>query len=246
MISFYDLTAKPPFKTVSVNSWKIRYALNFKNLPYKTLYFEFPDMAKEFSKVGIPPSSVSADGPSYTVPSLIDDSTNTRISESFTIALYLDKQYPDTPKLFPAGTEALQAAFHEEFYKVMSPTFPFFFPKAGNVLNKPSDDYFAATRAKMFGMSMADFEPKGEARVEAWKKVKDAFDTLESWMKKTPGPFFMGETVSFADFVIGGLLNEFSMCMGEDSQEWQDVLKWNNGRWATLKKKLEVYANTDQ
>jgi glutathione S-transferase len=224
----------------------IRYTLNYKNLDYKTVYYEFPDMRKEFEKLGIPPSSVGPDGPSYTVPSLTDDSTNSRLSESFNIALYLDKQYPNTPKVFPPGTEALQAAFHEEFYKVVEPTFPIFFPKCAGGLNKSSADYFDSTRAKMFGMSMADYEPKGEARVKAWKKVQDAFDTLDGWMSKSSGPYFMGETVSFADFVIGGLLSEFRLTMGEDSKEWKDVMTWNNGRWAGLKKNLDTWANTDK
>jgi glutathione S-transferase len=246
MITFYDLRAKDPIKTVSLNAWKIRYTLNYKNLDYKTAYYEFPDMRTEFEKLGIPPSSVTADGPSYTIPAIIDDSTNAKISESFNIALYLDKQYPNTPKVIPPGTEALQACFHEEFYKVLAVIYPIFFPKCRGGLNKPSADYFDSTREKMFGKSMADLEPKGEERVKAWKQVQEAFNTIDGWMSKSSGPYFMGETVSLADFTIGGLLTEFGLCLGAESQEWKDVMTWNNGRWAGLKKNLDKWANCDK
>jgi glutathione S-transferase len=203
-------------------------------------------MAKEFPKLGIPPSSQMDGVPSYSVPSIIDDSTGAKVSETFNIAVYLDKQYPNTPKVLPAGTEALQAAFHEEFYKVVAPIYPIFFPKCNGGLNKPSADYFDSTREKMFGKTMAELEPKGEERVKAWKQVQDAFDTLDGWMSRSSGPYFVGDTVSLADFVVAGLLSEFGICLGEDSKEWKDLMVWNNGRWAGLKKNLDAWANCDK
>jgi glutathione S-transferase len=81
--------------------------------------------------------------------------------------------------------------------------------------------------------------------VKAWKKVQAAFDTIDGWMSKSPGPYVMGETVTFADFVIVGMLFTAEVSFGADSQEWKDIATWNNGRWAALKKSLEKYANTD-
>lgn len=43
----------------------------------------------------------------YTLPAIYDPSTGTGVADSFEIARYLDKQYPTTPTVIPAGTEAL-------------------------------------------------------------------------------------------------------------------------------------------
>jgi glutathione S-transferase len=167
------------------------------------------------------------------------------VTESFDIALYLDKTYPDTPKALPPGTEALQAAFHDQFNKVMGPLWPFLLPKIPSVLHPGSSEYFSQAREKDFGKPLADIEPKGDERVKAWKQVKAAFDTLYEWLNKTPGIYFMGETVTFADFVVVGTLYTLEVSFGESSQEWKDIMTWNNGEWAALTKSLKKYANTD-
>lgn len=122
---------------------------------------------------------------------------------------------------------------------------PFIGPKVPSVLNPPGEDYFISSRKILLGIPLTDFEPKGEERVEAWQRVQAAFDALYGWLKKSPGPYFMGETVSFADFVVGGLLYGLEVVFGDDSQEWKDISGWNDGGWAEFKKNLEPYANTD-
>jgi glutathione S-transferase len=122
---------------------------------------------------------------------------------------------------------------------------PFIGLKVPSVLNPPGEDYFISSRKILLGIPLADFEPKGEERVEAWQRVQAAFDALYGWLKKSPGPYFMGETVSFVDFVVGGLLYGLEVVFGDDSQEWKDISGWNDGGWAEFKKNLEPYANTD-
>ncbi|KAF7761035.1 hypothetical protein Agabi119p4_10444 [Agaricus bisporus var. burnettii] len=245
MITFYDIAAKPPIKTLSANTWKTRFVLNYKKLPYNTVYLLFADIQKEFIRVGIPSREVSGSGTVYTCPSIVDHSNNTPVTESFEIALYLDKTYPDTPKVIPPGTEALQASFHERLNGVMGPLFPFLLPLIPTVLHPGSSEHFSQSREKAFGKPLADMEPKGEERVKAWKQVQAAFDTLHGWLNKSPGPYFMGESATFADFVLGGLLFTLELAFGENSQEWKDIMTWNNGEWAAYKKSLEQYAATD-
>ncbi|EKM76382.1 hypothetical protein AGABI1DRAFT_108910 [Agaricus bisporus var. burnettii JB137-S8] len=243
MITFYDIAAIDSIKTASPNTWKTRFVLNYKKLPYKTVYLELPEIETEFKKLGIPPSELSGPKPRYTCPSIIDDSNNTPVTEAYAIAEYLDKAYPHTPKVFPPGTEALQAAFYAQFYPVIHPMMQFLLPNAISILKPASVDYFIRARGEAFGELM--IEPKGEQRVEAWKQVQAAFDTLHGWLNKSPGPYFMGETVTFADFVLGGLLYTLVLIWGENSPEWKDIMTWNNGRWAAFKESLEPYASTD-
>jgi glutathione S-transferase len=262
MITFYDLAAKDPIKTASPNTWKtrydtaalgtvtipnimltlIRFVLNYKKLPYKTVYLEFPDIEPEFKKLGIPPSGAPGHPP-YTCPSIIDHSNNTPMTDSYAIAEYLDAAYPDTPKVFPPGTEALQAAFYTQFIPIIYPVIPLLLPNVPSTLNPVSKEHFIRARSQIPGNLL--IELKGEERVKAWKQVQAAFDTLHGWLNKSSGPYFMGDTVTFTDFVVGGWLYGMVLVLGENSEEWKDIMTWNDGRWAAFKKSLEPYADTD-
>jgi glutathione S-transferase len=220
-----------------------RFSLNFKKLPYKTINLEYPDIQAEFVKAGIPASSKWADGrPLYSSPSIFDSSTNKGVTDSYQIAQYLDKAYPDTPKLFPPGTEALQAAFYTQFNDLINPFFPLLLPKVPQLLNPPGEEYFNRTRTAIFGKPLTEVDPKGVERVEAWKKVEAVYDTLNGWLSKSTGPYFMGDTVTFADVTVAGMIYATEAVFGKDSQEFKDLMTWNNGRWAAFRKSMEQYA----
>ena len=91
-----------------------RLSLAYKGLPYKSAWVEFPDIPSTCKKLGVAHTGLSPSGePAYTVPFIYDPNTDRHISDSAAIAKYLDETYPATPKLFPAGTDALQRAFTE-------------------------------------------------------------------------------------------------------------------------------------
>ncbi|EKM76379.1 hypothetical protein AGABI1DRAFT_78843 [Agaricus bisporus var. burnettii JB137-S8] len=244
MITFYDLTRKSPHAPWSPNPFKTRLALNYKKLPYRTVNLEYPELESEFKKIGIPPSSTWADGrPLYSSPSIFDDSTNTGVSDSYKIAQYLDKTYPDTPKLFPPGTEALQAAFYAQYNPlIFGAIFQMLLPGVVRILNPPSVEYFNRTRAEIFGKPPAELEPKGQDRVEAWTKVEAAYDKLYGWLSESTGPYFMGDTITFVDLTVAGMIYGMEVIFGKDSKEFRDLMTWNNGRWAEFRKSLEQYA----
>ncbi|KAF7760741.1 hypothetical protein Agabi119p4_10150 [Agaricus bisporus var. burnettii] len=242
MITFYDLARQSPQMTWSPNPFKTRFALNYKKLPYRTVNLELSELESEFKKIGIPPSTTWPDGrPKYTSPSIFDDSTNTGVSDSYQIAQYLDQTYPDTPKLFPPGTEALQAAFYAQFEQLRTPTFPFLVPTFFEIMNPPSLEYYNQICVERYGMPLEDYAPKGEERVEAWKKVEVSYNTLYGWLSQSKGPYFMGDTVTFADFAVAGMIYAVEVCIGKDSKEFKDLMTWNNGRWAEFRKSLEQY-----
>lgn len=91
-----------------------RLSLNIKGLPYTNEWVEFPDVEALCKKLGLPPDRYLPDGSAvYTVPVIYDPNTDSHHVESKAIAKYLDKAYPETPQLFPHGTDALQTAFIE-------------------------------------------------------------------------------------------------------------------------------------
>lgn len=216
-----------------------------KNLPYQTVYVELPDIARVSKEAGISPFSHKPDGtPVYTCPAIIDDATGTSLSDSYKIAEYLDKQYPDTPKAFPSGTEALQAAFYQSFNDTV--TFPIAFtivPETPRILKERSREYFYRTREKFFGKPVDQLKPVGEELEKNWEKLKVVFDAVEGWYGKSSGDFMVGDMVSFADFTVASMVVAVKIICGEDSKDWGRFKAMNNGRWTKLLGDLEDYAS---
>jgi Glutathione S-transferase, N-terminal domain len=99
MVTLYDVptTQQKPW---SPNTWKTRYSLNYKGLPFRTEWVEYPDIAGIYcnNEPKVPPTEISKDGsPYYSLPLIKDDTSGTPVfvAESFEIAKYLDKTYPD-------------------------------------------------------------------------------------------------------------------------------------------------------
>ncbi|KAJ3560830.1 hypothetical protein NP233_g10577 [Leucocoprinus birnbaumii] len=248
MITLFDLAAKAPIKCWSPYAWKARYVLNMKNIPYTTAWVDYPDLEPESKKAGVKPSNIKKrDGnPWYTCPAIVDDSTGTAIPDSFEIALYLDKQYPNTPRAIPEGMEGLQKAFEEQFMDLLQPTiWVLIVSKVPAFLNPSSAKYFYDTRSAFLGKPLEQLAVDPEERKQLWAKIKGSFDKLDGYYAKTDsaGPFFMGQTVSFADFTVAGMLRAVKICLGSDSEEWKAIEEWNGGRWKALIDSLEPYAS---
>ncbi|KAF9479952.1 hypothetical protein BDN70DRAFT_993116 [Pholiota conissans] len=59
----------------SSNTWKVRYCLNFKGIPYKTEWIEYPDIAPHCQRLGISYTTIKSDGmPYYSLPAIYDGS----------------------------------------------------------------------------------------------------------------------------------------------------------------------------
>ncbi|KAG6826210.1 hypothetical protein H0H92_000705 [Tricholoma furcatifolium] len=213
-----------------------RYALDYKGLTYETVWIEYPDIAPLCKEKGISPTVITPNGPHYTLPAIYDPNTSTSLAESAAIAEYLDKAYPNTPKLFPSGSHALQYAFIEALSDKLKSLWAFSLPASHAILNPISQEYFRTTREKSFGKTLEDVIPKGdEAKVE-WAKVKAAFDAVNDWLEKgkSNGPYFLGKEPAFVDFVLAAYLLYLKKIWGGNSGQWRDISSWNDGRWAKL------------
>ncbi|RDB29448.1 Glutathione S-transferase-like protein ustS [Hypsizygus marmoreus] len=244
LITFYDIPTTKAGQPFSPNTWKTRYSLNFKGIPYHTVWVEYPDIEELCKKIGAPPTSVKPDGsPFYTLPVIYDPTTNTAISESILIAEYLDAKYPDNPKLLPPGTRPLQHAFSNAYLPTGAPVLQFAMPATHRILNPSSEVYFRFHREKLFGKTMETLTPVGKAREDEWAKVKAGFNTVDGWLQKgkEDGPYFLGKENSFVDFVVGARLMWLRRIFGEDSPEWNDIKTWNEGRWAAFVDGIRKY-----
>ena len=88
------------------------------------------------------------------------------------------------------------------------------------------------TREEMFGRKLEDMVPKDKA--EAWNQIKAGFDKLDKLLQLGKGPYVMGNTVSFQDFEVASYTIWLRRIFGEESEEWKNIINWNDGRWGRL------------
>ncbi|KAL0961284.1 hypothetical protein HGRIS_006244 [Hohenbuehelia grisea] len=243
-ITFYDIPSKPGgAQTRSFNTLKTRFALGYKGLTFETVWVGYADIEKVCKEVGASPTGIRRNGePHYTLPVIHDHSTGRVVSDGYVIAKYLDEQYPDTPKLLHPGTEALQTTFVHAHMGAVSPIFPLILGLIGPTFEPRHADAFRRAREIEFGRKLEEVIPAdAAARKAQWALAKDGYDTVDAWLQKSGGPFAMGDTISFVDGTIASFLFTFKHLFGEESTEWQDIKKWNDGRWGKFLSDLEKY-----
>jgi glutathione S-transferase len=153
---------------------------------------------------GIPPNDPEAPGyfAPYSSPA-IQFADGSRMQDSWPIAHELEKRYP-SPSLHLDDPIVVQV--RDQVVEMMTPLRGVFIPKVPTVLlNKRSADYFNETREKAFGMPLPEVE-KQMATDEQWEKARAPAEKAGEWLRKYGGPFFLGETVSYADFIFVGML----------------------------------------
>jgi len=214
-IILYDLPSRDPLHAWSLNPWKTRLALNYKKIQYMTMWIEYPEIAPTFKQVGIPPNK---EGTPYTIPTIRFPSYTSSgaqwVMDSRHIATALEERFPspslhlDSPIL--AKVEALVPKI------TPAAMAPIIIPRVPrDILNEKSKYYFETTRAERFGMSLDELEKSEKGGENAWENAKPGFKELAELLCETEGPFFMGETVSYADFVVVGAF-QFMKRAGED------------------------------
>ncbi|KZV91645.1 hypothetical protein EXIGLDRAFT_769692 [Exidia glandulosa HHB12029] len=240
-ITFYDI--KSNRGAWSPNAWKIRLALNLKGIPYKTHWLSFTEIEPFMKKLGANPTGKKPAPDDaedlYTCPVIAisspDGSSPSKlIEESDAIAEYLDAAYPDTPKLFPTGTRALQAAFGQFFLsEVMMPTSAVLVPGLVAILDEVNAKYVEDTRMRWYGAPVSTWAPLGsEKRAGVWKAAEEAWGKLAAVYAKSDGVWISGAQPVYADFIVVALL----ACAREVVQdsEFAAILKWHGGVWGKL------------
>ncbi|KAJ7136041.1 hypothetical protein C8R44DRAFT_869730 [Mycena epipterygia] len=240
-IVFYDIASAPPATPFAVNPCKTRYALNFKRVHYRTEWVDLPDVASVRKKLNVAPVRKFRDGSSYhTLPIIEDPSTGEVIGDSFDIAVYLDKTFPDAPPLLPPSTTALQAAFNTHVDNTFNP-FNAILLFHGIPFNPGTAEASKVSICwRMEKERWEDITVEGEERVQTLEAFKAALGELAKWYGYSDGPFMEGENPLYADFILGAWLRYMSVAM--PVKEWEDVQTWQDGLWGRLHRALEKYA----
>ncbi|KAK1225848.1 hypothetical protein PQX77_011210 [Marasmius sp. AFHP31] len=221
-----------------------RFALNYKKIPYTITEISLLDIESTAKSVGVSPTpSFLANGAvRYTVPFIHSPSTSNSgpisLSDSFTIAEYLDTAYPDTPRVIPPGTRMLQKTFSDTFTSIYAPMVPlimpttverFMSPKVQERLRDVKGD--GAVRC---GLSEEERERIWEAVVGGMKGLAEGYPREGEGEGDSKSAFVMGGTdPTWADMLATGLLWWVREVFG-DTKGWRDIAALGDGRVGRL------------
>ncbi|KAL4264205.1 GST N-terminal domain-containing protein [Pleurotus pulmonarius] len=242
-ITFYDIATKAaPKPGPSPFTAKVRCALNFKGIKFTTVWLEYPEIEAECKRIGAPPTGKKPDGsPFYTLPVIQDPATGLAMSESNDILEYLDKAYPDTPKLFPGNTLGIQLAFDSAAQSRLLNILPLVIAYIPAGLNPAAEAHWRSGREGQLGKRIEELEPKGEARVAALQKLQASLGEVDGWISKNGGgKFITGDEMTFVDISLGGALCAVRVALGDQGAAlWEEISGWHGGRWEKLRKACE-------
>ncbi|KAJ8090881.1 hypothetical protein PM082_024803 [Marasmius tenuissimus] len=228
MITVYDAgpSTNDEFNSVGLSPFvrAVVFVLRFKNLPYKLAYVDVLNIGGSVQALGAPPSIIHP-VPKYTIPVIHDAKTGEWISDSSEIADYLDRTYPDTPRVIPEGTKILQRIFQADATTRMSEVY-------SNVIRSEVLQFFPKEVVEKFLGGVPHTAPEPEKVKAAFVATKEAFDKLNVSLnggKPLRGFLMGGGTPTLADMTVVGLVYSLRVIFGEDSEEWRDVRSWANG-----------------
>ncbi|KAI0684281.1 glutathione transferase GTE1 [Cytidiella melzeri] len=244
-IIFYDIDSPKAGRAWSPHTWRTRYALNYKGIPYKTEWVEYPDIEALCKKIGASATTKKDGRDHYTLPVIYDPSTGKVVSDSLAISKYLDTAYPSTPQLFPPGTHAFQAAFNAGSRPaILLPTLHILLSRIADGLNPPSSVYFRRTREAQFGK----LEEANTAK--AWEDLEKGWDQVKSFLDANGGGknlSFLGEKgrLTHSDLILGSTLSWAKVIAGEESEDWKRIAGFGDGFCAKILAQFEEYGSID-
>ncbi|KAN0064717.1 hypothetical protein ACQY0O_002368 [Thecaphora frezii] len=251
MFILYDLPGNAAKDIAwSPNTWKVRFILNLKQIPYRTVWVEYPDTKLLYQHVGLESHELSKEGkPLYGLPVIYDSRQDKYVSDSFRIALYLDELYA-TPAsepqvtLFPPGTAGLQKMFIDLWIQQVSdPLHIITSAYAAAQLPPRSREYYNERRGKRYCVALEALAPPGsEMRRTTWAKVKEALARFHGWMRLND---VAGNHVVFAEVCVASYLTWFKRLLGSESDEWKELVEMNEGRWRGIAQRMEKYEWVD-
>lgn len=183
--------------------------------------------------------------PFYTIPAIHDPSTGVTISDSHKIIEYLDETYPDTPNIstspYPLDDDLLKQAFGQMWLLpltlMLKGTWGLVIPTIVAKTDEASGFKFKERFEAKSGMtfeSTLDESKRPELLDVARANFGEVDAQLEEIRKKYggEGPWMLGKEAKLPDLVVAGSLAWVVSIMGEDSELWKDIMKWDEGRWA--------------
>lgn len=181
----YELVGTDPARRFSPFSWRSRMALAHKGLDAEIVPWRFTENARLAALGG------------KTVPILIDGDAT--LTDSWDIALHLDRAYPDAPALFQGPPETCRFIGAWTDTVVSAGVAKLIVSDIVPLLGPVDAAYFTESREKRFGMPLAQVTAGREARLPE-------FRASMAPLRRTLGmqPFLGGATPDYADYTVLG------------------------------------------
>lgn len=186
-ILLHDLVGRDDERPFSPHCWKAAMALAHKGLDFRrvpTRFTAVPDVEGGVSK---------------TIPVIRDG--DTVVADSFAIALYLERAYPDRPSLFGGEGGEAMARFIERWSQLT--LHPYLGVAALCDIHArlgPADQiYFRESREQRYGKPLEEVSAQREQGLPAFRA---SLEPLRSML--TYQPFLGGKTPLYPDYVVFG------------------------------------------
>jgi len=168
--------------------WRIRYALAHKGIPYESVPLGFT----EIPKVG--------GGRFKTVP--IIEHGDTMMAESWDIADYLERAFPDRPKLFSGPAERSMVRLFDTslVFAVLRPIFPLYVLDVYHAAREEDRPYFRESREARFKATLEAYSAHRESHLPTFR---EALTPLRLHLAKHR--FLGGDTPNYADYIALGI-----------------------------------------
>jgi glutathione S-transferase len=139
--------------------------------------------------------------------------------DSYKIADIIEEKHPEPSS--PLNTP-VQFRFRKILIKFMGQLTPIYVPGvAQRLLGNESLDFFHTTRQKDVGMPLHEYQKQHGPR--AYERAEPFAREMTALLNETSsGPYFLGDTVSYTDFIWAAILL-FWKTLGDDT--FQEVLK---------------------
>ncbi len=188
-IFMYDLAGRDPDLRFSPYCWRTHLALAHKGLEVETIPWRFTERDKlQFSGQG-------------KVPVIRD--ANTTVCDSWAIACYLERAYPQRPSLFGGALGQSHARFVNAWADavMMGGIARLIVRDLVDVIDPRDVGYFRSSREERFGASLEAVQEGRETRVAEFRQAM-----LPVRLVLRGQAFLGGDSPSYADFIVFGTL----------------------------------------
>jgi glutathione S-transferase len=175
-------------RSASPYVWRIRYALAHKGIAFETVKLGFTEIPGVFG------------GKFKTVPIL--EHGDTVLAESWDIAEYLDRTFPDRPPLFSGPCEVAMIRLTEAWFmnEVLRKMFRLYVKDVHDAARPQDRPYFRTSREKnMKGKTLESFTVDRASYLPA---LRASLQPLRIQLQKFP--FLGGSAPNFADYIALG------------------------------------------
>jgi glutathione S-transferase len=157
------------------------------------------------SNGGLGPNPKDAPGywTDYSIPAITYEDGTSQM-DSWPIAHELEKRYP-SPSLHL--DDPITVKIRDLIGSILNPVILQFLPYVPDHLPERSREWFYESRNAAFGKPISEVHKEALANAdEGWKQCYEPLKEAADLLKKHDGPFFLGQTVSYADFIFTSML----------------------------------------